>query len=144
MGTADLDDDRRVCLVATRPATFEACREGYYPCPASYARSDADVDALACYRTAPVSAVTHYAPIERRVRERRPGGEWLTPDRWADLLDPVADTDEATVFELGELRSLDTPVAGDGTGVRGAWYVRLGDLRASESLTELRQRMDRE
>lgn len=57
----DAPPDARVCLVATRPATFERCRAGLSPSRASYDRVDEPFEYLACYRTAPVSTVTHYA-----------------------------------------------------------------------------------
>jgi hypothetical protein len=45
-----------------------------------------------------------------------------------------------TVFELGDLVTLATPVGNDRNGVRGAWYCTVGELRAAETLSGLAQR----
>lgn len=135
----DAPEDDRVCVVATRPDTFARCREGVYPSPRSYDRSDAEFDRLALYRTAPVSAVTHHAAVTGRVRQRRGEDGPLSERDWERLLDPFTDEREVVVFELGELVPLERPVANDegGTGVRGAWYCTVADLRASDGLSTL-------
>jgi hypothetical protein len=129
--------DGTVCVVATRPATFDACRQGGYPCPRSYARTERDFDYLACYRTAPISAITHLAPVTDRTVERRGEDGWMTPERWATLIDPISDTDDVVVFALGDLHVLANPVDNDANGVRGAWYCTVDDLRESETLSAL-------
>jgi len=137
---ADPPEDARVCVVATRPATFERCRSpGYYPCPASYPRSRAPFDYLATYRTAPVSAITHYARVLERFDD---DGTWMGADDWAALIEPFSDEPVATVFRLDDLVPLDEPVVNDRTGVRGAWYCTVGDLRAAPTLSALAARTD--
>ncbi|MEF8819624.1 MAG: hypothetical protein V5A31_05630 [Haloferacaceae archaeon] len=138
----DAPADDRVCVVATRPDTFARCRDGIYPSPLSYERSRADVDRLAFYRTAPVSAVTHHAAVTGRVRQRRGEDGPLTADDWETLLDPFTDEREAVVFEFGPLVPLDRPVQNDRNGVRGAWYCSVADLRAAETLSELAARAE--
>jgi hypothetical protein len=139
---ATLPADGRVCVVATRPDTFAACRAGGYPCPRSYDRTERSFAYMAFYRTAPVSAVTHVAPLTSRRVERRGDGEWMTPERWAALIDPFTETDEVVVFALGRLHALADPVANDRSGVRGAWYCTVGDLRESATLSDLSARID--
>jgi hypothetical protein len=127
--------DARVCAVATRPETFERCRSRrYYPCPRSYPRSRASFDYLACYRTAPVSAITHYARVAERFED---DGTWMGEADWAALIEPVSDESVATVFRLGDLVALDEAVANDRNGLRGAWYCTVDDLRAASTLSEL-------
>ena len=139
---ATLPADGTVCVVATRPDTFEACRAGGYPCPRSYDRTERSFAYMAFYRTAPVSAITHVAPVTGRTVERRGGDGWMTPERWATLVDPFTETDEVVVFALGRLHALGDPVVNDRSGVRGAWYCTVGDLRESENLGDLSARLD--
>lgn len=134
--------DEAVCVVSTRPDTFEACQKGGYPSPESYDRTQRQFSWLACYRTAPVSAITHCAPVTDRILERRGDDGWMTSHRWERLVDPFAETDAVVVFELGDLRALSNPIDNDASGVRGAWYCTLGDLAASETISELTARGD--
>ena len=142
----DAPDDAVVCTVATQTETFQRCREGFYPCPRSYPRTDRAFDYMAFYRTAPTSAVTHYAPVLDRTLERaeEAGSERAVMDAedWAALIDPFSEEREAVVFHLGDLVALDSPVVNDVTGVRGAWYHTVGDLRAAASLSELSARAE--
>ncbi len=136
-GQVEATAEAGVCVVATRPETVEACCDGGYPCPRSYDRTDRAFAWLACYQPAPVSAITHCAPVlARTVEHRGEDGGWMTSDRWARLIDPFSATDEVVVFELGDLLALADPVENDITGVRGAWYGTLGALRDSETLSE--------
>lgn len=131
----------RVCVVAVQPATFERCeRRGVYPVPAAYDRATAACDHLALYRPAPVSAVTHVAPVAGRAEQSRGEPGPLDAADWAATVDPFADTDRVVVFELGDLVALADPVAADGTGVRGAWYCTVADLRAADTTAELAAR----
>lgn len=134
----DAPGDARVCVVAVQPDTFTACRDGIYPAPRSYPRTRRAFEFMAFYRTAPVSAVTHYAPVEGRIEERR--GETdgrMSPERWERLIDPFSDERTVVVFELGEPVPLSDPVTNDRHGVRGAWYCTVEDLRAAGTLSEL-------
>lgn len=140
---AGLPADGTVCVVATQSETFAACQAGGYPCPRSYDRTRRSFEFMAFYRTAPVSAITHVAPVTDRAIERRGEDGWMTPQRWGALIDPFAETDEVVVFELGPLCALASPVANDTTGVRGAWYCTVGDLRESETLSDLSARAGR-
>jgi hypothetical protein len=136
----DAPGDARVCVVATRPDTFERCREGFYPAPRSYDRTRADFEYMALYRTAPVSAVTHYARVADRTEQTRgEPGPMDEPD-WAALIDPFSEERVVVVFELADLAPLDRPVENDANGVRGAWYCTIDDLREAATLSELRDR----
>ena len=136
----DAPGDARVCLVATRPDTFARCRDGLYPAPRSYDRTREPFDYIAVYRTAPVSAVTHYARVTDRVEQRRGDPGPLTEADWAALIDPFWSEDRVVVFALDELVPLDTPVENDRTGVRGVWYCTVDDLRAAGTLSGLAAR----
>lgn len=136
-------DDARVCVVATRPRTFERCRDGLYPTPASYDRTRDPFAYMAFYRTAPVSAVTHYARVAARTEQHRDGSGPLTTADWETLVDPFSSEDRVVVFELDDLLSLEVPVVNDRNGVRGAWYCTVGDLRDAETLSELATRTRR-
>lgn len=136
--TDDAPADGRACLVATRPDTFERCRDGYYPAPRSYERTRREFDHMAFYRTAPVSAVTHYAPVTGRVEQARGDPGPMTDADWEALIDPFSGERVVVVFELGGLVPLETPVANDANGVRGAWYATVGALRAAATLSDLR------
>lgn len=131
--------DGRVCLVATQPDTFERCRDGLYPSPRSYERTRRSFDYMAFYRTAPVSAVTHYAPVTARVEQTRGGPGPLTEADWELLIDPFSEERVVIVFELSELIPLEEPVANDANGVRGAWYTTVGALREASALSDLRR-----
>ena len=138
----DAPGDARVCVVATQPDTFERCREGFYPAPRSYDRTRADFDYMAFYRTAPVSAVTHYARVVDRVEQTRGEPGPMDEGDWAALIDPFSEERVVVVFELDELVPLDSPVENDLNGVRGAWYCAVDDLRAAGALSALRDRAE--
>jgi len=138
----DAPGDARVCVVATQPDTFERCREGFYPAPRSYDRTRADFDYIAFYRTAPVSAVTHYARVVDRVEQTRGEPGPMDEADWAALIDPFSEERVVLVFELDELVPLGSPVENDLNGVRGAWYCAVDDLRAAGTLSALRDRAE--
>jgi len=138
----DAPGDARVCVVATQPDTFERCREGFYPAPRSYDRTRADFEYLAFYRTAPVSAVTHYARVAARTEQTRGGPGPIDESDWEALIDPFSEERVVVVFEFDALVPLDRPVENDLNGVRGAWYCTVSDLRAAKALSGLRDRAD--
>jgi hypothetical protein len=136
----DAPGDARVCVVATRPDTFERCREGFYPAPRSYDRTRADFEYVAFYRTAPVSAVTHYARVTARTEQTRGESGPMDEADWAALIDPFSEERVVVVFEFAPLVPLDRPVENDLHGVRGAWYCTVTDLREATTLSALRER----
>ena len=141
---ASADDppgDARVCVVATQPATFERCREGFYPAPRDYDRTRRAFDYLALYRTAPVSAITHYARVTGRVEQSRGEPGPMTEADWRATIDPVSESETVLVFELDALVPLERPVENDRNGVRGAWYCTVDDLRAVDTLSALAARI---
>lgn len=138
----DAPGDGRVCVVATQPDTFERCREGFYPAPRSYDRTRADFEYMAFYRTAPVSAVTHYARVTARTEQTRGGPGPMDESDWAALIDPFSEERVVVAFEFDDLVPLDRPVENDLNGVRGAWYCTVADLRAAGTLSALRDRSE--
>lgn len=127
----------RVCIVAVRPETFERCQEGFYPAPATYDRTDTPFEYMAFYRTAPISAVTHYARVTDRIRQERGKAGPMDESDWGVTVDPFTDASAVVVFELDELVPLDTPIENDRQGVRGAWYCSLAILEQAGTLSDL-------
>ena len=138
----DAPGDARVCVVATQPDTFERCRAGFYPAPRSYDRTRAEFGYMAFYRTAPVSAITHYASVVDRTEQARGDPGPMDESDWAALIDPFSEERVVVVFEFDEPVPLDRPVENDLNGVRGAWYCTVDDLREAATLSELRDRAD--
>ncbi|MBP1923966.1 hypothetical protein J2751_003014 [Halorubrum alkaliphilum] len=136
----DAPGDARVCVVATRPDTFERCRDGIYPSPRSYDRTREPFEYIAFYRTVPVSAVTHYARVTDRTEQVRGEAGPMDEHDWEALIDPFSTERVAVVFELAPLIPLSEPVENDANGVRGAWYCSVDDLRAASTLSALAQR----
>ncbi|OYR52249.1 hypothetical protein DJ71_28265 [Halorubrum sp. E3] len=138
----DAPGDARVCVVATQPDTFERCRAGFYPAPRSYDRTRADFEYMAFYRTAPVSAVTHYARVAARTEQTRGESGPMDERDWEALIDPFSEERVVVVFELDALVPLERPVENDLNGVRGAWYCSVADLREAATLSGLRDRAE--
>ncbi|SFR34304.1 MULTISPECIES: hypothetical protein [Halorubrum] len=138
----DAPGDARVCVVATRPDTFERCRDGFYPAPRSYDRTRAAFDYMAFYRTAPASAVTHYARVVDRTEQTRGEPGPMAEADWEALIDPFSEERVVIVFAFDDLVPLERPVENDLNGVRGAWYCTVADLRAAETLSGLRDRSE--
>jgi len=97
---------------------------------------------MAFYRTAPVSSLTHYARVTERVPQTRGDPGPMDADDWATLIDPFVDTNHVVVFRFETLVPLTDPIPNDTTGVRGAWYCTVGDLRAATTVSDLAGRAE--
>jgi hypothetical protein len=130
-----MTESERVMIVAVVDETFDIARHhGFYPCPTSYDRADEPAAYLALYRTAPQSAITHYAPIEERFED---DGSWADIDWYDRLIGSRSGDETAMVFRLGDLVPLDQPVTNDINGVRGVWYTSLDALDEATELTDI-------
>ncbi|RLM59248.1 hypothetical protein DVK02_00395 [Halobellus sp. Atlit-31R] len=138
----DAPGDARVCVVATQPDTFDRCRAGFYPAPRSYDRTRANFSYMAFYRTAPVSAITHYARVTDRTEQVRGEPGPMADADWEALIDPFTEERVVVVFGFDELVPLDHPVQNDDHGVRGALYCTVDDLRAADTVSALTRRAD--
>jgi hypothetical protein len=136
----DAPGDASVCVVATQAETFKRCRNGFYPSPQSYERTRKDFEYMAFYRTAPVSSITHYARVTDRVTQTRGNPGPMDETDWTALIDPFSDENRVVVFTFEDLVPLETPVKNDQTGVRGAWYCTVADLRDAPTLSALADR----
>lgn len=123
-----------VCLVAVRPETFELCREGLYPVPVDYSRNDRDFEWFGFYQVSPVSAVTHTARIQGSQVESP--GESISTEQWNRL--GLPGDSRAVVYRIGSLQELEHRVRNDlSSGLRGAWYASMDDMRSAEVLSDL-------
>ncbi|RLM76400.1 hypothetical protein [Halorubrum sp. Atlit-26R] len=138
----DAPGDARVCVVAAQEETFERCRTGFYPAPRSYDRTRADFEYMAFYRTAPVSAVTHYARVAARTEQTRGDPGPMDESDWEALIDPFSEERVVVAFAFDDLVPLARPVENDLNGVRGAWYCTVADLREATTLSGLRDRAE--
>lgn len=132
----------KTCVVAAQTDTFDRCRKGFYPAPRSYNRTRVSFEYMAFYRTAPTSAVTHYAKVTDRVEQTRGKPGPMVEADWEELIDPFSSESEVVVFELSDLIPLNAPVDNDATGVRGAWFCDVDDLRSADTITDLANRAD--
>jgi hypothetical protein len=124
----------QVCLVAVKPETFELCREGLYPVPVEYSRNDREFEGFGFYQVSPVSAVTHTARIQDS-RVESPG-ESISAEQWNRL--GLPGNSKAVVYRLGVLQELEHRVENDlRSGIRGAWYASMDDLRSADILSDL-------
>lgn len=124
-------DSGRTLVVSVDDYSFEQARErNFYAFPASYGRDRCEY--IAFYRGKPVQAITHYAEVEDVLEDP----EFLTQIDRIRMF-PERSDESATVFMLGELIELDTPVESDGQWIQGAMYRDIDQVLSTRRISEL-------
>ncbi|EGQ43297.1 MAG: hypothetical protein J07AB43_12870 [Candidatus Nanosalina sp. J07AB43] len=120
---------KKVCIVAMREETFNMFLEDQiYPVPAKYPRASKQFSYLAAYRKAPVSAITHIAQIkDQEITDNpRPNIDQLVKQ----------DYSKVKLFHLEKPEKI-SKVGNDQSGVRGARYTNLSQIRQASSLSHI-------
>lgn len=119
----------KACVVAMREETFDTFLEDrVYPVPERYPRASNDFSYIAAYRKAPISAITHIAHIrDQEITDNpRPSIDQLIRQDYSKL----------------KLLHVENPekisrVENDQSGVRGARYSSLSQIRQADSLSQI-------
>jgi hypothetical protein len=124
-------DSGHTLIVSVDDYSFEQSRErNFYAFPASYGRDRCEY--IAFYRGKPVQAITHYAEVEDVIEDP----EFLMQIDRIRMF-PERSDEPATVFKLGNLTELNTPVESDGHWIQGAMYRDIDLVRSAKFISEL-------
>jgi hypothetical protein len=119
----------KACIVAMREETFDTFLEDQvYPVPERYPRASNDFSYIAAYRKAPISAITHIAHIrDQEVTDNpRPSIDQLLRKDYSKL----------KLFHVEKPKKI-SRVENDQSGVRGAQYTSLLQIRQADSLSQI-------
>ena len=125
--------EKNVLAVPVDDYSFEKAKEeGYFAEPSSYGKRK-DLDYIAFYRTAPVSAITHYA----KVKEKKEGKD-LISDFAASMMFPNRIDEEITKYSLGDLKEFEEPINyQSGYSMQSVKYTSLKLLNKAETIADI-------
>lgn len=129
--TEETEGNWDTTVITLENFTFEYLKsELKYSFPSNSSRRFFDY--LAIYRVRPISAITHYAPIEEVIRDADVDGKY----RLMAFGDKAPD--EATQIVVREVNKLDHPVnAAEGQAIQGFYYTNLDYIYKANTIPEL-------
>jgi len=119
----------KVCIVAMREETFNMFLEDQvYPVPERYPRASNHFSCIAAYRKAPISAITHIARIrDQEITDNpRPSIDQLLRQDYSKL----------KLFHVEKPEKI-SRVENNQSGVRGARYTSVSQIRQANSLSKI-------